>query len=229
MKKILAGIFFILLPLVFIFYYKSTFFSKCAIIVSVVIIGSFIYKSVKLYNEKRQKKFNFESAKGKFLIISIGIMVTIAVILSFVMIDQSKPKRDIVRAIPNLILECDGKTNYVNHDYGIWNYEYSNGISVGSEEEFPLPEYVEIESIDIGAERAIDISTLTKPDKMEIRYWKREEFNKLNSYDKGYKEIEIKNGSFTALEENVVYVVYAKWKKEFYDGYGYYVFTVERK
>lgn len=59
-RKILAGILFILLPLVLIFYYKNSFVAKCAIVVSVVIVGSIIYRSVKLNNEKREKKFNFD-------------------------------------------------------------------------------------------------------------------------------------------------------------------------
>ncbi len=229
LKELLLGILFILLPLTLIFYYKYTFFAKCAILVSVAIIGSKIYGSIKIYNEKRENKFNFESAKGKFLMISIGMLVTIAVILSFVMIDQSKPKRDMIKAVPCIVLDCDDKVNYVNHHYGKWNYEYTKGISVGSEEGFQLPKPNEIESINIGNDSTVDISSLPEPNKMEIRYWKRDDFNKLKSYDKGYKEIEMKNGSFTVLKENVVYVVYAEWKKKLYDGVGYYVFTIERK
>lgn len=158
--------------------------------------------------------------------ISIGMIVTTAVMLSFLLIDQSKPKRDIIKDAPNMVLECSDKVYYVNYDYRIWNYEYSKGISVGSEEQFRMPQPEEIERIDIGNDRTIDISGLKKPDKMEIRYWKRDNFNKLKSYDKEYKEIQMKNGSFTALEENVVYVVYAEWEKEFYDGVGYYVFII---
>lgn len=228
LKKLLAGIFFILLPLALIFYYKNTFLAKCSIIVSVVIIGSIISRSVRVYNERREKKIDFESTKGKVLMISIGMIVTIAVILSFVMIDQNKPKRDIIKTIPNLILECDRNIYGVNHDYGVWNYEYSDGISMGSEEEFRLPKPEEIDSINIGDENSINLSISPEPEKLEVRYWKAEEFSKLHSYNRGYKTIEMKKGSFTILEENVVYVVYAKWKKEYYDGVGYYVFTVDR-
>ena len=219
----------ILLLFILIFYSKNSFAAKCAIILSVFIAGSMAYSSVKQHNKKRENKFNFENTKGKFLIISIGMIVAIAVIVSFVMIDQSKLKREIIYDVPNITLECDDKMYHVNHDYGLWNYEYSNGISVDSEEVFRLPEPQQIESINIANDRTIDITVFTEPDKMKIRYWKKEDFNKLKSYDKGYKEIQMKDGSFTALEEDVVYTVYAEWKKEFYDGVGYYVFTVERE
>lgn len=225
-EKLLAYVFIILLFYVLAFYYHSLFFAKCIVLYFAFSIIYQIYSFIKMYSKRHESKLNLDSKKGKLLFVSMIIIVITAVILSFIWIDQHQPKRDVVKSIPTLLLECNHVLYHVDVDYGKWNYQYPSGMSIGNEGGFVLPAPEDITWCDSENDKTAKISMTKKPDKMEVRYWNREEFNKLKSYDKGYKEIPIQNGSFTLVNQDVVYVVYAKWDREYYDGEGYYVFTL---
>lgn len=138
-ESILYFVFFILLGYVLFFKSYSYFLSKVFIIIVMIIVGSNIYNKVKESNDKRIHKFDFESGKGKILVISIGMLITIGVMLSFFMIEQNKPKEDILYHIPRMKVECSDKVYYMEHEYGIWDYEHLNGFGSGVRENFSLP------------------------------------------------------------------------------------------
>nr|WP_315020037.1 DUF2812 domain-containing protein [uncultured Aminipila sp.] len=226
-EKNIYSVLFIASGYLLIFKYKSYFLAKCLIVAAVIVVVVKIYNRVKEANEKRENKFSFESSIGKVFVISIGMLITIGVIYSFVLIDESKPKDECLHHSPNMKLECMDKVYYIEHDYGNWNYQYSHGITVGSEEGFLLPTESELDKVklDNNSKKSIKISFLEDPDELEVRYWEKKKFENIRNYDEEYKTIEIKDGIFEPVDGEVVYAVYAKWKRKLYDGFGYYVFS----
>lgn len=216
-----------ILSYLMIFINKSYFFAKLMIVLIVIVIGFIIYSRVKEVNKHRKNKFDFESGKGKLLILSMGTLVTIGVISSFILIDQSKPKYDCVRNIPCLQLECSDRVYYIPYDYGNWNYQSSYGIGYKSEREFLLPRVSDINKLELdnNVNKSMKILFSQAPNEMEVRYWEKKDFEAVENYNEEYKTLEIEDGVFKAVDEEVVYVVYAKWQRETYDGVGYYVFS----
>lgn len=224
--KILAMLLYALLLATLIFNHHL-FMAKIMALVVMLLIGLNSYDAFKRYNQQQEYPVDMESKKGRWLKGSMVLAAITVMIISFILIDRLQPKWDVVKECPPMSLVCNNKSYDVEYDYGKWNYAISNGISTGYEEEFRLPKPNDITWFDRSDEDTIGISMVNKPDKMEVRYWSKHDFNKLKSYDKGYQEIPILNGSFTAVNEDVVYVVYAEWEREYYDGVGYYVFTLK--
>ncbi len=228
LEKILKFLVYVALGYVLFFKKLSYFLSKVFIIIVGIIVGSNIYDKVKAYNEKRIDKFDFESGKGKLLVISIGMIITIGIMLSFFMIEQNKPKEDILYHIPRMKVECSDKVYYMEHEYGIWDYEHLNGFGSGVRENFSLPIISDLDKVkssdDIG-NNEIKISFLTHPKNIEVRYWDAKNFEEIKSYDEGYKTVETKENTFQFIDGEVVYAVYAEWEEKQYEGSGYYVFV----
>lgn len=232
LENILNFVVFIILGYVLFFKIQSYFLSKVFIIIAAIIVGNSIYNKLKVSNEKRIHKFDFESGKGKLLAISIGMIITIGVMLSFFMIEQSKPKEDILYHIPRMKVECSDKVYYMEYEYGIWDYEHLNGFGSGVRENFSLPIISDLDKIkvkvkssdDIG-NNEIKISFLTHPKNIEVRYWDAKNFEEIKSYDEGYKTVETKENTFQFIDGEVVYAVYAEWEEKQYEGSGYYVFV----
>lgn len=235
-EKIFATILITILCYQMILKKENYFFAKYIIILLVIYLGSIIYNRAKGANEKRKNKFDFESGKGKLLIVSIGMLVTIGVMTSFIMIDQKKPQEEVLHNLPCMQLSYDDKVHYIKDDYGDWEYNLTEEETISSSSETPVHTVLGLNkgSLDNDSNKSIKISFIEvqpheleiQPNELEVRYWGKEKFENIKSFDEEYKTVEIEEGEFELVDGDVIYVVYAKWEKDWYRGFGYYVFSV---
>ncbi|MFV0518542.1 MAG: DUF2812 domain-containing protein [Aminipila sp.] len=226
-KLSIKAMFFIYLPIITMFYCRYYFLTKIILLFLIVFL-CYIVNNIVKKRHKVKNSLRWERNLGRFIIITIGMIIIIGVTLLFAAIDSQIPY--VPKDAPNLALNYKDSTKYLYYDYGSWEYSTSYGSS-GHEYEFRRAELNEIKSIDIGENELVQLSfpsvdEIEKPEILEARYWSKDEFTKIKSYDDSYQEIVLESNTFKPLHEDVVYAVYAKWNETDYKGEVYYLFTI---
>ena len=207
------------------FKYKAFFLSKIVILFVAFIAIAKLYQWFKESNRSYSDSITL-SNKQSFIFSSIIILIISAVLFSFFIISENAPKVDRVKGIPVALLKSNDETHISYYNYGHWTYRYSSGSSVASDSPLSIYPIDQIARFDFDIKKPISIDFPTPPDYFEIRYWSTSEYSKLDSLDKNYKTLDIENKNFLIPEKNTIYCIYAKWNAQYYDGFGYYLFTI---
>lgn len=207
------------------FKYKAFFLSKIVILFVAFISIVNLYEWFKESNRSHSDSITLSNKQG-LIFSSIIILIISAVLFTFVIISDHTPKIDRVKGIPVAILTSNNETHISYYNYGHWTYRYSSGSSVESDSPLSIYPIDQITRFDFDIKKPISIDFPTPPTHFEIRYWNTAEYSKLDSIDKNYKTLEIENNNFLIPEKNTIYCIYAKWNAQYYDGFGYYLFTI---